>query len=270
MHTVLKQQYSRRKILITNDPRNPVFGASKDIDPAQYCQKFDLILGHCPVGIHEVLDEVNYISCVRNPIKRLVSHYHYARQLPNHYLYNQLNQKGFGFKDYVESDMSSEISNGMIRMLCGRPDFKKCQIDDSVFEETVSLAKERFRFIATTERFDECMLILQKELGLTTPYYARKKVGNYTQSQLELTPDIVAIMRERNKYDQLLYELIDDEVTRKSEQYGITVDLVNDFKIKNQKFGKWIHLARELKGRLTLGNPVNGSTPEGMSVSGKS
>ncbi len=263
MHTILKQQYPRKKILITNNAQDPVFGLPANVDQAEHCQQFDLILGHCSAGIHKLIGEIKYISCVRDPVKRLVSHYHYARQNENHYLYDRVNQKGFGFKDYVESDFSSEISNGMVRMLCGRLDSKTCQIDEEIYQETLRLIQEKFQFIATTERFDESLLVLQKEIGISTPYYARKKVGNYRKGEVEITDEILSIIHERNEFDQKIYEFVDEQLNFKADHFRVTKSKVDDFRQKNRKFGKWIHTARELRGRVLGGKVLNASTPRG-------
>ena len=104
-------------------------------------------------------------------------------------------------------------------------------------------------------------MILQKEIGLEAPYYARKKVGSYKREEIELTPEILVTIRERNKYDQMIYEYVNKSIDDFSHKNNISKSSVDEFKARNKKIGKWVYLGRELKTRLSGRKVVNGSSP---------
>ena len=63
-----------------------------------------------------------YITFLRDPVERLISHYHYVLRRPKHYLYEQVVKDGLSLSDYVTSDISPELSNHQVRMISGRED----------------------------------------------------------------------------------------------------------------------------------------------------
>src|SRR6185436_7498297 len=119
--------------------------------------KLDLIKGHFPYGIHEHLPRpCEYITMLRDPVERMISHYYYVLRTRGHYLHELVTTKGIGLKDYAVGGLSEELDNGQVRLISGcgrRPPYGACS------REFLELAKqnlrERFALVGLAERFDE-------------------------------------------------------------------------------------------------------------------
>ena len=255
LHSILTQQYRRDRTLVTTDPRDPLLREAKESQDVP----FDLIIGHCPVGTHEILPGVKYASCVRDPVKRIISHYYFAKNDPTHYLHRAVKSKKISLKDYVESDFSSELSNGMVRMLSDAT-AKRRGIDQTLFEETMGVIKKHFVAITVTERFDESVLVLQRLLGISTPYYTVRKAGNYPKGRdYEVTPGVRQVIKERNSFDQKLYDQVNLTLDKQVSALGLTTDDVRRFSRNNRSYGAGLVYLREGVARLLGGRKVPGT-----------
>lgn len=254
LHSILTQQYRRDRTLVTTDPRDPLMIGSKGGN-----FPFELIIGHCPVGTHEVLPNLRYASCVRDPARRIISHYYFAKNDPTHYLHETVRSKAISLQDYVESGFSSELSNGMVRMLSGAG-AKEPSIDRALFEQALAVIEKYFVTIAVTERFDESALVLQQLLGLATPYYRSKKVGKYpSRQETEVTKEVCEVIRARNPFDYQLYDHVNQNLDKQVTQLRITVQKVERFSRKNKSFGAGLVYLREGMARLFGGRKVAGT-----------
>src|SRR5690606_35587137 len=83
-------------------------------DPAS--RHFQLIQGHTNFGIHQYLSQpCTYITFLRHPVSRVVSHYHYVQRQPDNYLYERV--KGLSLKDYITSGVTEVVWNWQVRQL---------------------------------------------------------------------------------------------------------------------------------------------------------
>lgn len=267
LHSILSHQYRRNKSLVTSNPRDPLACGVAEVS-LDNCP-FELIIGHCPVGMHEVLPALRYASCVRDPVKRVISHYYHVKVSPGHSLYETVRAEKMSLKDYVQSDLTNEISNGMVRMLSGMSDPVRGEVNQGILDQALEVIQSHFAFVAVTERFDESVLVLQKILHLSTPYYINKKVGKYPQDRREVTPEVIDLIRERNSFDQQLYEHVIARHDEESARLGITPEKVQRFSERNRRIGKgWVYLrearSRFLGGRKVAGTPIRpASIPPG-------
>jgi hypothetical protein len=264
LHSILTQQYHRRRTLVTVDPDDPLMIGGEEQNQQQAECAFDLVIGHCPVGAHRRDPSIKYASCIRDPAKRIISLYYFAKNYPKHYLYQPLNDGNVSLKDYVSSDLSTELSNGMVRMLSGMEDYRRGEVDQKVFEQTRKIIQEHFVLIAITERFDESILVLQRLLGISTPYFFKRKVGKYPDDREEVTPEVISLIRERNPFDFQLYEYANQLLDEKKKETGVTDQDVECFSRSNRRFGKGVVYGRELLYRTFTGSKVVGTIHKPM------
>lgn len=257
LHSILSQQYLRNRTLVTSDPRDSLIrgGNRSNVEDCP----FDLIIGHCPVGMHEILPTLKYASCVRDPAKRIISHYYHVKASSGHRLHEVIQARKISLKDYVESDLTNEISNGMVRMLSGMRDPIRGEVTEAVFDQALEMVQKHFVFVAVTERFDESVLALRKILGISTPYYITKKVGKYPGDRSEVTPELIDLIRQRNDFDQQLYEHVCGLLDQKMARLGITAARVHRFAERNRRIGKAVVYVREARARLFGGKKVAGT-----------
>src|SRR5438876_241275 len=137
-----------------------------------------LLAGHLPFGIHEVLPRpARYVTLLRDPIDRVISHYHFVRRSPDHHLHDAVTSRRMTLRDFVESGISRELDNGQCAWLGWSVDL--VARGDRTSPELLARAKrhleEWFVIAGITERFDETLLLLKDRLGWTRSIYYREE-----------------------------------------------------------------------------------------------
>ena len=120
---------SLRAILFSQHEKDRIFTIYKNaaerveefkVLPEERRHHFTLVAGHMPFGIHEYFPESTYVTMLRRPVDRVVSHYYYALKNPDHYLHDQARK--MSLKEYVSAGLSGELDNGQVRQLADRGD----------------------------------------------------------------------------------------------------------------------------------------------------
>jgi hypothetical protein len=126
----------------------------EDVTPEQ-ATHYQAISGHYPYGVAEDiwgLENVRYVTFLRDPAKRVASLYSYIRARGNaHRAYQQVS--GMTVQEFAER---GPFDNGMTRMLAGRYDFQWFQNKEPVTEDDLHLATknlERIWFVGNVATF---------------------------------------------------------------------------------------------------------------------
>jgi hypothetical protein len=119
--------------------------------------RHDAISGHYPYGVAEEvwgLDDVRYVTFLRDPVKRVASLYSYIMMRgKGHRAYQQVSK--MTVQEFAES---GPFDNCMTRMLAGRYDFQWFQNKEPVTEDDLHLATEnlgRIWFVGDVATFRE-------------------------------------------------------------------------------------------------------------------
>ena len=246
LHKVISHQYRRMDILIRHDSDGPVSetlaGRSGDLP--------EVVMGHYSVGLHRHVPGVRYITCLREPVSRLVSHYHYAHGFPGHYLHEAIHRDKLDLGAYVCSGLAGELSNGMTRMLAGLENVEQPVIGQAELEQAKENLADYFDAVLFNDSFDEDLLLLASRMGWSTPYYLRRKVGSYPASAGKLDAGTRKLIEERNEIDLQLYQWAKDRFQGLAAAEPDLVTRTAAFRSRNRGIGKVIFLARELRRRL--------------------
>jgi hypothetical protein len=243
LHKVISHQYPAREILIHHDSDGP---------PAPLAKSPAVVMGHLSVGLHRLHAGVRYITCLREPVARLVSHYHHGLNDPSHYLHEAIRRERLDLAGYVASGLSGELSNGMTRMLAGIEDFHHGTIDRSTLELAKRNIEDHFEAVLLSERFDEGLLLLAADLGWKTPYYLRRKVGSYSAAVAKPDPETRRRVEEHNVFDVELYAWAKERFERRLRESPKVGGQTERFRRRNAGFGKVVFLVRELRRRLGI------------------
>jgi hypothetical protein len=243
LHKVISQQYPKEKIYIHHDTDGP---PSAELAARIEAQGSSVVMGHFSVGLHEFIPSLRYVTCLRDPIARLISHYRHALHDPTHYLHREA--KSLTLAQYVSSGLSGELSDGMTRMLAGVPDFHHGQVTGETLALALSNLKSNFTAIIPSERFDEGLLILARDLGWKSPYYLRRKVGRHTTTA-PIDPETISAIEEHNRHDRQLYDLCTARLAQRADNDPDLSRQLTRFRKSNATLGKAIFLAREFKSR---------------------
>ncbi len=174
-----------------------------------HAEKYDLIHGHVPYGIHHGLGEVTVTNCLtflRDPIKRFFSEYFFGFY-PEGGLYQKITQDKMSLSDYIQGNESvSYLNNLYLKYVAGYHPVEECNLNET---QLLNKAKERlendFILCGITEFFDESILIMAKLLGWLPPIYVRKNVSNI--KPLPYIPQkTISQLKERFSSEYKLYD----------------------------------------------------------------
>lgn len=162
-----------------------------------------VIQGHFYFGVHSVLSRpASYITMLRDPVDRVVSHYHFVRSQPDHYLYAEAN--ALSLVDFVISRAGDEPNNDQTRLLAGA----RTNTPDA--STLLDIAKQHlldhFKVVGLTEEFDRSMILMKRVLGWKTPHYVSQNVGHYSTAREMLSADVLRQINDFNALDRELYE----------------------------------------------------------------
>lgn len=169
-----------------------------------------LLQGHMFFGLHEFLPmPCSYITILRNPIDRIISHYYYVIQNPTHYLYQSVISQKMNLRDYVCSGLSPELDNCQTRLLSGvQEPIGVGQCSFELLEKAKTNLKSHFAVVGLLERFNETLILLKENFRWKMPFYIRQnktqKPSNYNYKNI--SPEILEAIIKNNKLDIKLYK----------------------------------------------------------------
>jgi len=159
LRNLIKRNYKGQPIFSIDGRRaRKSIEAFKKLPEAQR-KSFKVLQRHMLFGLHEFLSSPStYITMLRDPIERIISHYYYVLRDPEHYpyLYKKVKSQNMSLnislKDYVISGISTELDNGQTRLLSGMKnvDFGCCPRE--MLEIAKKNLREHFAVIGLMER----------------------------------------------------------------------------------------------------------------------
>jgi hypothetical protein len=253
---ILVQHYGRDRVFACHPDRAIVGYTAEDFlsFPAEKRNNFQLVRGHFGYGLHEDYQEpYKYITILRDPVDRVISHYYYVLKRTDHYLHKKVTSENISLKDYVTSGLTGEMDNGQLRMLTGPTGyyarFGTCT------PELLELAKEHLRndfvVVGISERFDETLLVLKEILGVSTPFYLNLKVNNKRPKREKMTDDVIEAIRAHNPLDEEIYQyanaLMDELIEKHIPFFRIKLSL---FRLRLRIYGRLFQWSRALPKSL--------------------
>ena len=249
LHKIITQQYSPKSIHIRHDSEGETSTEWREEIRQKSQTSPTLILGHLSVGLHETFPTARYITCLRDPVSRIISHYRHAHSDSTHYLHHAIVSEKLSLSQYASSGLSGELSDGMTRMLSGISDFHKGEVTEETFAHAVSNLENLFTGIIPSERFDEGILLLARDLGWKTPYYLSRKIGR-NPYRPPADPETVRSIEEHNQYDRRLYDLFSERFAQRADSEPNLPRQLARFRKLNPTYGKAVFLRRELQYRI--------------------
>jgi hypothetical protein len=213
--------------------------------PEEKRRQFQLIKGHMGFGLHQVMPQpCTYFTLLRDPVKRIISHYYHVLRTPNHYLHQVVTDHQMDLKTFVSSGISLELDNGQTRLIAASNGDEDESIEfGCATTDLLETAKQHllnyFSVVGVMEEFDRTLLLLQKKLGWKNIYYARKNTGkNKTTQKSEIPPDTLAAIQQQNALDIELYQfakqLLNQQVEAQADSFEQELQA---FQTLNQSYG---------------------------------
>ncbi len=176
--------------------------------PEQERASFDVLVGHVHFGVHRFLPEPStYMTMLRDPVDRVVSHYYYVLSDPKHYLYPIVAGRGYTLLEFALTRVSHELDNDQVRWLTEPHHFDVERVDRSLLEEAKWNLEHGIAAFGLVERFDESLRLFESAFGWPRRQWSERKNVNRERPPLsEIDPAALEVIREVNQFDAELYE----------------------------------------------------------------
>lgn len=134
--------------------------------PLDQRARFRLVMGHFEYGIHELLpQESTYVTIVRDPIKRVISHYYYLLETQPDITLD--GPSPMSLIEMLERRRTTDLDNLMVRCFSGVDEYTvpAGQIDQQMYDLAVEHLRTRFSFVGYQDRVDQAYSALQKQFN---------------------------------------------------------------------------------------------------------
>lgn len=242
LHQIIERQYKSNAIFSLNVETNEEFINEFTKLSESQRKNIRVLKGHMNFGLHKFLPQpFPYITMVRDPVERIISHYYYILRNPTHYLYNEVTSRNMSLKDYVCSEISIELDNDQTRLLAGRHKtdvgFGKCS--SNVLETAKKNIEEHFAVVGISEKFDETLILLKKLFGWKLPFYIKANVTTNRLLKKEIAEDTLKVIEKHNELDIELYTYAKKRLEQLIIQQGPSFERELElFKLLNKPYGK--------------------------------
>jgi hypothetical protein len=214
---IIKNQYKSGKYVFFYDQGYPVMvDRLKGMSRAEQ-RKIECIAGHFFFGIQEyyIARPVTFITILRDPIERVISHYYFVLRSNTHYLHKAVTQNNLTLKEYVVNKLSTELNNGQARILAGlewNVPYGECP--QALLDKAKENLETHFIAVGLTEKFDEFLRLLNHKLGWDTHVQKKQNVGKNRLKRADIDNETLAIIEKYNQLDIQLYQYAQDLFNR--------------------------------------------------------
>ncbi|MBI4530369.1 MAG: sulfotransferase family 2 domain-containing protein [Candidatus Latescibacteria bacterium] len=208
LHSILNREYRSQGIFTINGRQ--VKKSVKEFMNLPYEQraKIRLLKGHMSFGLHKLLPNPSvYITMLRDPVDRIISHYYFVLRTPQHRLYERVTSQNMSLEEYVSSGISTEVNNGQTRLLSGAGGgigFGECS--GELLELAVRNIRDHFAVVGFSERFDETLILMKRVIDWRhLPFYIKQNVTKERPSVEGIPRRTISTIEKYNELDCELY-----------------------------------------------------------------
>jgi hypothetical protein len=233
---IIERQYGSRSVL-------PLYKSTSGEElaslPQDWMADIQAITGHFHFGVHELLSTPSiYITMLRDPLERVISHYYYVRNHRDHYLHPMATE--CGLSEFVQVCNLQEPNNDQTRLLGADPDsIRSGQCSPELLARAKDRLQHHFAVVGITEAFDQSLILMKKRMGWRTPYYSRENVTRKRPMKEDFSRHTLQVVRTYNELDCELYrfgkQLLDDQVHLLDDAFE---QEVHRFKVANALLGR--------------------------------
>lgn len=217
LHRIIERQYPRRQVFTVHGRQSVASREQLRALPESKRRQIAVVKGHMAFGWHTDLEApAHYVTLLREPVARIISHYYHVRATPTHYLHELVISQEMTLEKYVRSGICQEVNNGQTRLLSGvEPHFQEpfppSAIDygsnpRELLESALSNLRQHFLVVGLTEQFDHALWLLRQKMGWQYVYYRKHNVSPSRPPVSQVDADTLQVIRDLNLLDFELYQ----------------------------------------------------------------
>jgi hypothetical protein len=230
------------------------------------------VMGHAPYGLHQWFPgNFTYITMLRNPVHRELSHYYFILKTPHHHQHERLVRSKTSLEDFVHMQSETGFNNMQTRFVVAGDVAPDCWNNlagphPPLPPDAVEIAKlnirERFAVAGTVEHFDASLLLFQQALGWGSVYYARENVTPSSRARDSVSKESIRLIEKHNEMDVELYRFAQGRLTEQICEGGDAfAEKLERFRRMNRAYGT-AHRARaylqHVRGKIRLRTRLRG------------
>lgn len=193
-HSFLRGPYAHREL----------FHGSQDVR-----EGLRVVGGQFRFGLHIYFDSpCRYLTLLRDPIERVISHYASIRARAGHPWHRRLVESGISLEEWVRLGDADAADNLQVRWLATREgeNFPFRQMPRELLAEAKRVLARRIELFGITERFDDTVRLFARVLGWREPVVAERHNASPNRAPVaELTARERAAIVEHNALDLELH-----------------------------------------------------------------
>jgi len=207
--------------------------------------------GHMQFGLHEILSgPVDYITFLRDPVKRIISHYRMEGRKGNIPPDHQIDLAQPDWNLGCCPPLVRSFDNGQTRALAGTcPDLPFRACTEQHLAQAKSNIEKHFKFVGLTEQFDLSLLLLRRLCGWGFHFYVPDNQAK--ERDASLPPSLIEAIRQLNRLDLELYRYAQERFQGLLKQYGFSLQVEHQVYRAGNYLHQRLHVWRHrIKRRL--------------------
>jgi hypothetical protein len=172
-------------------------------------EAFRVVGGHYRFGLHLLFDSPSrYMTFLRDPIERVISHYAYIRWQALHEWHERVNAANLSLEQWVRFGIAHAFDNLQVRWLAphANQDVPFRHTTRQMLDEAKRVIEERVDFLGITERYEESIRLFGRQLDWREPVTVeRLNVSPNRQAAADIPPSTMAAILDHNVLDIELY-----------------------------------------------------------------
>ena len=207
LRDIFNRQYKNDEIILTKrliESENIIKGLNDEEK-----NRILMVQGHMKFELHRYFNnKFKYFTMMREPVKRVLSQYTYLLSLKDNPHNLSTDSGEMTIREYYDSGDTPQLTNGQTQLISGiliDKDSGKVS-SGTILEKAKQNLEKHFLLVGITERFNETLLLLKRELGWKTPYYSRANVTKKKSGRGNIREDDIEFVKEKNHLDIQLYD----------------------------------------------------------------